>query len=64
MQKFLAFLVLPPAEFRKLRRDGRSGARAQRFRRSLILHNTLYTILYCAIVLSVAAVIFSRKDLK
>ena len=31
---------------------------------SLILHNTLYTTLYCAIVLSVAAVIFSRKDLK
>lgn len=31
---------------------------------SLMLHNTLYTILYCAIVLSVAAVIFSRKDLK
>jgi ABC-type transport system involved in multi-copper enzyme maturation permease subunit len=30
----------------------------------LILHNTLYTILYCAIVLSAAAVIFSRKDLK
>ncbi len=31
---------------------------------SLALHNTLYTALYCAIVLSVAAVIFSRKDLK
>jgi ABC-type transport system involved in multi-copper enzyme maturation permease subunit len=31
---------------------------------SLILHNTLYTILYCAIVLSVAALVFSRKDLK
>jgi len=31
---------------------------------SLILHNTLYTALYCAIVLSAAAVIFSRKDLK
>jgi ABC-type transport system involved in multi-copper enzyme maturation permease subunit len=31
---------------------------------SLIVHNTLYTALYCAIVLSVAAVIFSRKDLK
>jgi Cu-processing system permease protein len=30
----------------------------------LILHNTLYTVLYCAIVLSAAAVIFSRKDLK
>jgi ABC-type transport system involved in multi-copper enzyme maturation permease subunit len=31
---------------------------------TLILHNTLYTFLYCAIVLSAAAVIFSRKDLK
>jgi Cu-processing system permease protein len=31
---------------------------------SLVLHNTLYTVLYCAIVLSSAAVIFSRKDLK
>jgi len=30
----------------------------------LVLYNTLYTILYCAIVLSAAAVIFSRKDLK
>jgi Cu-processing system permease protein len=30
----------------------------------LVLHNTLYTVLYCAIVLSAAAVIFSRKDLK
>lgn len=31
---------------------------------TLILHNTLYALLYCAIVLSAAAVIFSRKDLK
>jgi Cu-processing system permease protein len=31
---------------------------------SLVVHNTLYTVLYCAIVLSVAATIFSRKDLK
>jgi ABC-type transport system involved in multi-copper enzyme maturation permease subunit len=30
----------------------------------LVLHNTLYTLVYCAIVLSAAAVIFSRKDLK
>jgi ABC-type transport system involved in multi-copper enzyme maturation permease subunit len=30
----------------------------------LVLHNTLYTLLYCAIVLSAAAAIFSRKDLK
>jgi len=31
---------------------------------TLILHNTLYTVLYCAMVLSAATVIFSRKDLK
>jgi Cu-processing system permease protein len=31
---------------------------------SLVLHDTLYTFLYCGIVLSAAAVIFSRKDLK
>jgi len=31
---------------------------------SLVLHNTLYTAAYCAIVLSVATMIFSRKDLK
>jgi Cu-processing system permease protein len=30
----------------------------------LVLHDTLYTFLYCGIVLSAAAVIFSRKDLK
>lgn len=31
---------------------------------SLVLHATLYTLLYCAMVLTAAAVIFSRKDLK
>jgi ABC-type transport system involved in multi-copper enzyme maturation permease subunit len=31
---------------------------------SLVLHATLYTLLYCGIVLTAAAVIFSRKDLK
>jgi ABC-type transport system involved in multi-copper enzyme maturation permease subunit len=31
---------------------------------SLVLHATLYTVLYCAIVLMAAAAIFSRKDLK
>lgn len=30
----------------------------------LILHNTLYTLIYCAIVLAAASAIFSRKDLK
>ncbi|HXM96420.1 MAG TPA: ABC transporter permease [Candidatus Dormibacteraeota bacterium] len=31
---------------------------------ALILHNTLYTTLYCGLVLIAAAVIFSRRDLK
>jgi len=31
---------------------------------ALVLHNTLYTALYCAMVLAAAAMIFSRKDLK
>src|SRR5438105_944070 len=31
---------------------------------SMIAQTTLYTVVYCALVLSIAAVIFSRKDLK
>jgi ABC-type transport system involved in multi-copper enzyme maturation permease subunit len=31
---------------------------------ALIVQNTLYTVVYCAVVLSVAAVVFSRKNLK
>ncbi len=31
---------------------------------ALILHNTLYAVLYCAIVLSVASVVFARRNLK
>ena len=31
---------------------------------SLILQNTLYTVVYCTIVLTAAAVVFSRRDLK
>jgi Cu-processing system permease protein len=30
----------------------------------LVLHNTLYTLLYCALVLGAATLLFSRKDLK
>jgi ABC-type transport system involved in multi-copper enzyme maturation permease subunit len=41
-----------------------AAAHGRRVAGMLVLHNTLYTILYCAIVLSAAAVIFSRKDLK
>ncbi|HET9804573.1 MAG TPA: hypothetical protein VFP96_15135, partial [Candidatus Acidoferrum sp.] len=31
---------------------------------ALILHNTLYALLYCVIVLSVASVVFARRNLK
>jgi len=31
---------------------------------SLILNNTLYAIVYCAVVLTAAAVVFSRRNLK
>jgi ABC-type transport system involved in multi-copper enzyme maturation permease subunit len=31
---------------------------------TLILQNTVYTVIYCGIVLSVAAVVFSRRNLK
>jgi len=31
---------------------------------TLILENTLYAMIYCAIVLTGAAVVFSRKNLK
>jgi ABC-type transport system involved in multi-copper enzyme maturation permease subunit len=31
---------------------------------ALVLHNTLYTAVYCAMVLAAAAMIFSHKDLK
>jgi ABC-type transport system involved in multi-copper enzyme maturation permease subunit len=41
-----------------------AAAHGRAIPRILVLHNTLYTALYCAIVLSVAAIIFSRKDLK
>jgi len=31
---------------------------------SLILHNTLYALVYCAIVLTAAVAVFSRRNLK
>jgi len=31
---------------------------------SLILQNTLYTILYCAVVLTGAVLVFSKRNLK
>jgi hypothetical protein len=32
--------------------------------RTLILHNTLYAVLYCAVVLTGAALAFSHRNLK
>ena len=63
MQKFLAFLSYILPNFGNYDVMG-AAAHGRTIASSLILHNTLYTILYCAIVLSVAAFIFSRKDLK
>ncbi|PYT50543.1 MAG: hypothetical protein DMG43_14810 [Acidobacteria bacterium] len=31
---------------------------------ALILQNTLYTVVYCTIVLAIASVVFSRRNLK
>jgi len=41
-----------------------AAAHGQAIPGMLIFENTLYTVVYCAIVLSVAAVVFSRRDLK
>jgi ABC-type transport system involved in multi-copper enzyme maturation permease subunit len=62
-QKFLAFLSYLLPNFGNYDVMG-AAAHGRSIPASLILHNTLYTILYCAIVLSVAALVFSRKDLK
>jgi ABC-type transport system involved in multi-copper enzyme maturation permease subunit len=62
-QKFLAFLSYLLPNFGNYDVMG-AAAHGRSIPASLILHNTLYTILYCAMVLSVAALVFSRKDLK
>jgi ABC-type transport system involved in multi-copper enzyme maturation, permease component len=63
MQKFFAVLSYVLPNFGNYDVMG-AAAHGRKIAGMLILHNTLYTILYCAIVLCVAAVIFSRKDLK
>lgn len=63
MQKFFAVLSYVLPNFGNYDVMG-AAAHGRRIAGMLILHNTLYTILYCAIVLGVAAMIFSRKDLK
>jgi ABC-type transport system involved in multi-copper enzyme maturation permease subunit len=62
-QKFLAVLSFLLPNFGNYDVMG-TAAHGRAIPRILVLHNTLYTALYCAIVLSVAAIIFSRKDLK
>jgi Cu-processing system permease protein len=63
MQKFFAVLSYVLPNFGNYDVMG-AAAHGRKIAGMLILHNTLYTILYCAIVLGIAAMIFSRKDLK
>jgi Cu-processing system permease protein len=63
MQKFFAVISYVLPNFGNYDVMG-AAAHGRSIAAMLILHNTLYTILYCAIVLGAAAVIFSRKDLK
>jgi Cu-processing system permease protein len=62
-QKFLSLLSFLLPNFGNYDVMG-AAAHGRAIPRMLVINNTLYTVLYCAIVLSVAAVIFSRKDLK
>jgi ABC-type transport system involved in multi-copper enzyme maturation permease subunit len=63
MQKFFAVVSYVLPNFGNYDVMG-AAAHGRAVAGMLVLHNTLYTLLYCAIVLSAAAVIFSRKDLK
>jgi ABC-type transport system involved in multi-copper enzyme maturation permease subunit len=62
-QKFLAILSYLLPNFGNYDVLG-AAAHGRAIPWNLVLHNTLYTLAYCAIVLSAATVIFSRKDLK
>jgi ABC-type transport system involved in multi-copper enzyme maturation permease subunit len=63
MQKFFAVVSYVLPNFGNYDVMG-AAAHGRAVAGMLVLHNTLYTLLYCAMVLSAAAVIFSRKDLK
>jgi len=63
MQKFFAVISYILPNFGNYDAMG-AAAHGRGIAGRLILHNTLYTLLYCAIVLGAASVIFSRKDLK
>lgn len=63
MQEFLRWLSYLLPNFDNFDVMG-AVAHGRSVSHELILHNTLYAALYCAIVLLAAAVIFSRKNLK
>ncbi|HVO57643.1 MAG TPA: ABC transporter permease [Dongiaceae bacterium] len=63
LQKLLTFVSFILPNFGNYDVMG-AAAHGRSVAHGLILHNTLYTALYCAIVLSAAAFIFARKDLK
>jgi Cu-processing system permease protein len=63
MQRFFSALAYLLPNFENYDVMG-AAAHGRSIPANLALHNTLYTILYCVIVLSVAGAIFSRKDLK
>ena len=63
MQKFFAVISYILPNFGNYDVMG-AAAHGRGIAGRLVVYNTLYTLLYCAIVLGAAAVIFSRKDLK
>lgn len=63
MQKFFAVISYILPNFGNYDVMG-AAAHGRGIAGRLVLYNTLYTLLYCAIVLGAASVIFSRKDLK
>jgi len=62
-QKFFAVISYVLPNFGNYDAMG-AAAHGRAIAGALVLHNTLYTALYCALVLTAAAMIFSRKDLK
>src|SRR5262252_6803066 len=63
MQKFFAVISYVLPNFGNYDAMG-AAAHGRAIAGALVLHNTLYTALYCALVLTAAAMIFSHKDLK
>jgi len=63
MQKFFAVISYVLPNFGNYDVMG-AAAHGRSIEGILVLHNTFYTALYCAIVLAAACAIFSRKDLK